>query len=359
MSLRVLHLDSAASWRGGQNQVFLTLVGMARRGHEVLLGCRRGSPLESRARDEGLQVKALPFHGDLWPPAILALARVLRRDRPRTLVLHDPHAVSAGLLASRLAPGPTLVAVRRVDFPLRGTFSRWKYSACDRVIVVSRAIGAVVEAGGVEPGRCRLVYEGVPDRSPQPGGAAELAALGVPPGAPVVGNVAALTGHKDHATLVEAMALLRARVPEARLVIAGEGELRPAVETLVRERGLEDRVILAGFRRDLDRLIPAFDVFCLSSHLEGLGTSLLDAMAFSRPVVATAAGGIPEAVEDGVTGRVVPPRDPAALAEALSAVLQDEGGRRSLGEAGRRRFVERFTVDRMVDETVRVVGEVA
>jgi glycosyltransferase involved in cell wall biosynthesis len=252
-----------------------------------------------------------------------------------------------------------LVAVRRVDFPLRGAFSRWKYRACDRVIVVSRAIGRVVEAGGVPTRRLRLVYEGVPDQTPQPGGQEALASLGIPPGAPVVGNVAALTDHKDHATLIEAMALLRSRVGDARLLIAGEGELRPALEALVRERGLADRVVFAGFRRDLDRLRPAFSVFCLSSHLEGLGTSLLDAMAFGLPVVATAAGGIPEAVEDGVTGRVVPPRDPAALAEALAEVLADDARRRALGAAGRRRFLDRFTADRMVEETVRILEEKA
>jgi glycosyltransferase involved in cell wall biosynthesis len=359
MSLRVLHVDSAATWRGGQNQVYLTVQGMARRGHEVVLACRRASPLETRARDEGLTVRGVPFRGDLWPPAIFTLARILRRDRPDVLLLHDPHAVSGGLLAARLAGGVSLVAVRRVDFPLRGAFSRWKYAACNRVIVASRAIGAVVESGGLEAARMRVVYEGVPDRTPRPGGQDELEALGVPRGAPVIGNVAALTDHKDQATLVEAMSLLRPRRPEARLVIAGEGELRSALEALVRQRGLEDRVAFAGFRRDLDRILPAFTIFCLSSHLEGLGTSLLDAMAFARPVVATAAGGIPEAVEDGVTGRVVPPRQPAALADALDEVLGDDERRISLGEAGRRRFLERFTADRMVEETVRVLSEVA
>jgi glycosyltransferase involved in cell wall biosynthesis len=251
------------------------------------------------------------------------------------------------------------VAVRRVDFPLRGAFSRAKYRACDRVIAVSQAIGSVVERGGVAPSRLRLVYEGVPDRTPAPGGAEALAALGVPPGAPVVGNVAALTGHKDHATLVEAMALLRPHAPEARLVIAGEGELRPALEAQVRERGLHDRVIFAGFRNDLDRLLPAFSVFCLSSHLEGLGTSLLDAMAFGRPVVATAAGGIPEAVEDGVTGRLVPPRDPGALAAALADVLGDDARREAYGAAGRRRFLGRFTAEHMVAATLAALEEVA
>jgi glycosyltransferase involved in cell wall biosynthesis len=262
-------------------------------------------------------------------------------------------------VASRLAGRAALVAVRRVDFPLRGPFSRAKYAACDRVIVVSRAIGSVVEAGGVGAESVRLVYEGVPDRVAAAGGREALEALGVPAGVPVLGNVAALTGHKDHATLVEAMARLRPRFPDARLVVAGEGELRPALEAQVRDRGLGDRVVFAGFRRDLDRLLPAFSVFCLSSRLEGLGTSLLDAMSFGLPVVATAAGGIPEAVEDGVSGRVVPPGDAGALAEALADLLGDDERRRAYGAAGRRRFLERFTADHMVDETLRVRAEVA
>jgi glycosyltransferase involved in cell wall biosynthesis len=358
MSRSVLHVDTAATWRGGQNQVLLTAAGMASRGAPVSVACRAGGELESRAAAAGARVMPLPFRGDLWPPAIVGLARLMRRERPAALLLHDPHAVSAALVASRLAGRAALVAVRRVDFPLRGPFSRAKYAACDRVIVASRAIGAVVAAGGVRPERTRLVYEGVPDRVAVPGGDEVLQALGVPPGAPVVGNVAALTDHKDHATLVAAMALVRGRVPEARLVIAGEGELRPALEAQARDLGLGDRVVFAGFRRDLDRLLPALSVFCLSSRLEGLGTSLLDAMAFGLPVVATAAGGIPEAVEDGVTGRLVPPRDPGALANALADALGDEGVRRAWGAAGRRRFCERFTVEHMVDETERVLAEV-
>lgn len=358
MIRHVLHVDTAATWRGGQNQVLLTAQGMVARGIAAPIACRGGGELARRAATAGAAVLPLPFRGDLWPPAIVALARALRRERPDALLLHDPHAVSAGLVAARLAGRVPLVAVRRVDFPLRGAFSKAKYRACDRVIAVSQAIGSVVERGGIAS-HLRLVYEGVPDRAPAPGGAEALAALGVPPGAPVVGNVAALTGHKDHATLVEAMALLRLRAPEARLVIAGEGELRPALEAQVRERGLGDRVIFAGFRRDLDRLLPAFSIFCLSSRLEGLGTSLLDAMAFGLPVVATAAGGIPEAVADGVTGRLAPPGDPAALAEALADLLRDEERRQAFGAAGRRRFLERFTTDHMVAETLAVLGEIA
>jgi glycosyltransferase involved in cell wall biosynthesis len=357
--MRVVHVDTAATWRGGQNQVLLTAQGMAAGGHEVVVACRRNGVLEERARGAGLTVRALPFRGDAWPSGVLGLFRVLKETRPERIQLHDPHAVGAGVLAARLAGSGRLVATRRVDFALRGAFSRWKYRACARTIVVSRAIAAVMEAGGLDRGRLSLVYEGVVPREPRTGGSAELLALGVPEGSPVVGNVAALTGHKDHATLIAAAGIVLGQRPEARFVLVGEGPLRRELEARVREGGLAGRVILAGFRADVDRLLPAFDVFCLSSHLEGLGTSLLDAMAFARPVVATAAGGIPEAVEDGVTGLVVGVRDPVALARALLELLDDPERARRLGDAGRRRFLERFTAERMVSDTLRVYGELA
>ena len=174
-----------------------------------------------------------------------------------------------------------------------------------------------------------------------------------------MGTVAALTDHKDLGTLLTAAAAVVARRPDVRFVIVGDGEERAALEAQAAVLQLGDRAIFAGFRQDLDRLLPAFDVFCLSSKMEGLGTSLLDAMCFGRPVVATAAGGIPEAVEDGVTGRVVPVQDPAALAAALFDVLADDALRARFGAAGRARFAERFSAERMVDATLAVYAEIA
>lgn len=358
--MRILHVDSAAAWRGGQNQVLLAARGMAARGHEVALACRAGGVLEERARAAGLDVYGLPFGGDLDPRAALGLGRVLRALRPGVMQLHDPHALAAGLLARRWLPRrerPRRVATRRVDFRLRSRFSRAKYRRCERVIAVSRAIAGVLADGGLRAPQVRLVYEGVPDRAPQAGGREALAELGVPAGAPVVGNVAALADHKDHATLLAAAALVRARRPDVRFVIVGEGQLREALQARAQALGLAGSVLFAGFRRDLDRLLPAFDVFCLSSHLEGLGTSLLDAMCFGRPVVATAAGGIPEAVDDGVTGRVVAVRDAPALAGALLDVLGDPTRAAAYGAAGRRRFEERFTAERMVEESLSVFAD--
>jgi len=359
MSLRIVHVDTARSWRGGQNQVLLTARGMASRGHSVAVACRRGGELESRAREAGLEVWGLPFGADLAPRAVLGLARRLRSFGADVVQLHDPHAAGCGALARLLAGGVPTVATRRVDFPLRGAFSRAKYRSAHRVAAVSQAIAQVLCDSGLEPSRVRVVHEGVPDRPRPEGGVAALRALGVPEGAPVVGNIAALVDHKDHETLLLAWVRVKERFPGARLVILGEGELRLRLEARAAALDVASSVLFAGFRSDVDILLAGFDVFCLSSHMEGLGTSLLDAMALGVPIAATAAGGIPEAVEDGVTGRLSPARDAGALGETLCAMLADAEGRASMGRAGRQRFLERFSVERMVDSTLEVYRELA
>jgi len=351
--MRVLHVDSAASWRGGQNQVLLTARAMARRGHDVALACQRGGVLETRAREAGLLPRPLPFQGDLSPGAAFGLVRLARAFKPEVVHAHDPHAIAAAHIAGL---GSRLVATRRVDFPLRGPLSRLKYARCRGIIAVSHAIETILLGEGLPAKRIRVVYEGVPDRPPATGGEDLLVSLGVPRGSPVIGNVAQLTAHKDHRTLIAAMPGVLAALPEARLVIVGEGELRPALEAQVRDLGIGERVHFAGFRNDLDRLMPAFTLFCLSSRLEGLGTSLLDAMAFGRPIVATTAGGIPEAVADRVTGRLAPPGDKESLTQALVEVLRSPGLQRTLGEAGRRRFLELFTDDQMTGGTLEAYG---
>ena len=147
------------------------------------------------------------------------------------------------------------------------------------------------------------------------------------------------------------------RVPDARFVILGEGELRESLERQVREYHLEKHLLLPGFRTDVLGCIKGFDLFVLSSVTEGLGSSLLDAMACSRAIAATRAGGIPEVVVDGENGLLVPPRDHAALARAIVRLLNDQALRRQMGEAGLSRVRSRFTVERMVAETAAVYTE--
>jgi glycosyltransferase involved in cell wall biosynthesis len=162
--------------------------------------------------------------------------------------------------------------------------------------------------------------------------------------------VAALAPHKDHATLLRAAALAAARREDLHFAWVGEGECRPALERLRAELGLGDRVHLLGFRRDARALLAQFTVFVLASYLEGLCTSLLDAQLLGVPILATRVGGVPEVVTDGESGVLVPERDPAALAQALLALLADGPLRGRLREGGLR-AVRRFDVARTVEAT--------
>jgi glycosyltransferase involved in cell wall biosynthesis len=355
--MRILQVDSARTWRGGQNQVLLTAQGMKLRGNNVAIAACRDGVLESRSRTAGIDTGSVAFHGDLSPAAIFGLVREIRLRKPDIVHAHDAHALSAAMIAVRIAGAGALVAARRVDFSLRGVYSRFKYGQARRIIAASRAIASVLLRDGIPPERVRVVYEGVPDRQPVAGGRALLRGLGVPDNSFVIGNVAALTDHKDHVTLIEAARLVLKHRADVCFVIAGEGECRPILEQRLKESHLEDKVLLLGFRNDIDVILPACTLFCLSSHMEGLGTSLLDAMAFGLPIVATKAGGIPEAVEHGVTGLVVPVREPICLAEALLELLGDVERRNAMGKAGRASFEQHFVVDRMVENTLKVYEE--
>jgi glycosyltransferase involved in cell wall biosynthesis len=354
-----VHVDSAHEWRGSQSQVLLTALEMSARGHAVTVVCQAGGGLFGRAQASGLEVRPIVFGGDLKPGAILGLRGVLRETKPDVVHVHDPHATAAGVIAVRTLGRrrPRLVASRRVTLPLRGPLSRMKFMACDRVLAVSQAVARGLVADGLPAARLRLVHDGVPDRVPGSDGLDLSGELGLPAGARVIGNVAALTEHKDHHTLLRAMPRVLQEVPEALLVIVGEGPLRARLESEARSRGLRSRCVFTGFRSDVDRWMARFSLFSLTSRVEGLGTTLLDAMCFSRAVVATATGGIQEAVRHGETGLLVPVGDSGALARALVDLLRDEKRRDRMGEAGRRLFESRFTAGRMVEETLRVYDD--
>jgi L-malate glycosyltransferase len=353
-----VHVDTARTWRGGQNQVLVTVLGLRALGHRAALVAHPSGELRRRAR-EGLDLIPLAPRSELDLSAAWRLSRVLRRLRPDVLHAHDPHGVAMSALAlsmSTQSPKPRLVAARRVDFHLgRNALSRWKYRQVDLFICASDAIRRMVVADGVPKRRAVTVHEGIDLARVDAAPPAPLhEELSLPRGAPIVGNVAALVPHKGQRHLVDAAAEVVRRQPDMRVVIAGEGELQRALQQQIRHHRLGKHVVLAGFRPDVLSLHKAFDIFVMSSITEGLGTSLLDAMACGRPVVATSVGGIPEVVVDGETGLLVPPRDAAALADAIGRLLADPQLRQRMGAAGLQRVTERFTSEIMVRNTERM-----
>jgi L-malate glycosyltransferase len=358
-----LHVDTARSWRGGQNQVLLTVNGLREIGQRAALVAHPDGELRRRA-SEGLELIPIAPRTEVDLTAAWRFSRVVKKLRPDVVHAHDPHGVAMAALALSFAggaPAPVLVVSRRVDFHLKGnSLSRWKYRQVDCFITASEAIRQMLVADGIPSSRTVTVHEGIDVEHAEAAPRVNLhEAFWLPHHAPLVGNVAALVPHKGQRYLVDAAHLVVQEVPDARFVILGEGELREHLERQVREYRLEKHVLLPGFRTDVLGCIKGFDLFVMSSVTEGLGTSLLDAMACGKPIVATDAGGIPEVVDQGVSGTIVPARDARAMANAIVELLSDEGRRRSMGEAGLARVKARFTVERMVAATAKVYARAA
>ncbi len=362
-----LHVDTARTWRGGQNQVLLTVNGLRSIGERAALVAHPDGELRRRA-EEGLDLIPIAPRTEMDLSAAWKLSRLLKRLQPDVIHAHDPHGVAFASLALSLGSGsrtpvrpPALVAARRVDFHLKGnSFSRWKYRQVNCFIAASEAIRLMLVADGIADERTVTVHEGIDiDHILAAPPVNVHEAFFLPHGAAVVGNVAALVPHKGQRYLIDAARLVVQQLPDTRFVILGEGELREHLEKQVREYHLEKHVLLPGFRTDVIGCIKSFDLFAMSSVTEGLGTSLLDAMASGRPIVATRAGGIPEIVDDEVTGLLVPPRDHHALADAIVRALKDPALRQRLGSAGFDRVRARFTVERMVAETAAVYKRLA
>jgi glycosyltransferase involved in cell wall biosynthesis len=357
--IRSLHIDTARTWRGGQNQVLLTVNGLEELGHPAVLVAHAQGELRRRA-SEGMRFLPFAPRSEFDIRAAWQLAGIFNDVRPDVVHAHDPHGVALAAMALQMPSAPKrrplLVAARRVDFHLKQhAFSRWKYRHIDAFIAASGLIARMLVDDGVPADRVVVVHEGV-----------DVSRIGkmpvvdahkefwLPHGAPVVGNIAALVPHKGQRHLIAAAARVVRDVPDARFVILGDGELRESLERQIHELGLDRHVTLAGFRDQAIGILKSFDIFVMSSVTEGLGTSILDAMACAVPVVGTTAGGIPESVVDGVTGLLVPPRDEAAMAKAIVTLLKDQALRARLGSAGLQRVTESFGVERMVSETVRV-----
>jgi glycosyltransferase involved in cell wall biosynthesis len=357
-----LHVDTARTWRGGQNQVLVTVLGLRALGHRTVLVAHPTGELRRRAQ-EGLDFIPLAPRAELDLAAAWRLSRVIKQLQPEIVHAHDPHGVAMASLAlsmSTLPVRPRLVASRRVDFHMRqSALSRWKYRQVDCFLCASDAIRRIVVSDGIPRKRTVTVHEGIDLDGVAAAPPAILhQELWLPHEAPLVGNVAALVPHKGQRHLVDAAARVLPEHPDARFIIAGQGELRASLEQQIRQHHLEKHVMLVGFRADILSLHKAFDVFAMSSVTEGLGTSLLDAMACGKPVVATAVGGIPEVVVHEETGLLVPPRDPPAMAAAIVRLLRDAGLRQQMGEAGLARVRTHFTAETMVKNTLRVYQQV-
>ncbi|MFC1601319.1 glycosyltransferase family 4 protein, partial [Candidatus Sumerlaeota bacterium] len=360
--LNTFHLDSALDWRGGQNQVYLLCRGLLERGHNVSLVTPPNSELGRRLAGSGATIYPLRQRGELDWPAARAVRQLAAGIKADLLHAHCAHAHATALSAVGRAGRLPVIVSRRVDFDIAGNFlSRRKYlhPSC-RYLAISGGVREALTRGGVKPEAVRLVHSGVDPAKfrGQVDDSRLRRELDFPPDSFIVGAVGALVDHKDHATLIRAARSVVDRDPTVIFLIAGDGDQRRPLYNLIDQLELRHNVRLLGHRTDVAACLAGFDLFAASSHLEGLCTSILDAMLMKLPVVATAVGGIPDIVRDGETGLLVPGRDHARLAERILELKQDADLRRQLGARAKKMVLEKFSADRMIDNTLSAYREI-
>ncbi len=342
--LRVFHVTGCLDV-GGQEKLLVEFARHIDRGRFALhfVSLARRGPLARDLEAEGWPVTALDVPPGFWPSLVFRLARILRRGGADAVHTHNERPLIYAAPAARLAGVRRIVHTRHgrgVGITARQRWlARVTARAADRYVCVSAECTRLTAAQGMPAGRLQTRHNGIDTR--------RFAYAGPCPGGPAV-LVARLVPEKDIATLLRATALMPRVHPAFRLQIAGDGPCREPLRQLVTHLGLNGRVTFLGMVRDVAGLLARAGMYVLSSTSEGVSLTLLEAMARGLPVVATAVGGTPEVVQDGITGLLVPPADPPALAAALARVASDPALARRLGAAGRARVERYFDIRTMV-----------
>ena len=357
--MRILHTESSLGWGGQEIRVLTEARGVARRGHAVAIAAPPEARIFAEAPAYGVEIIALP----IARKSLAGAGAVKRLLAERAFDVVNTHSSTdswlvtlAGVLAGHM---PAIVRTRHISSPVPRNFaSRWLYARADRIVTTGERLRLqVIEETGADPARTISIPTGIDLGRFRPGDrAAARVELGLPADAPIVGIVATLRSWKGHLHLLEAIASL-AR-PEVRLVVVGDGPMREALVARTAELGIAERVTFAGNQREVTPWMQSFDLFCLPSYAnEGVPQALAQAMACGLPVITTPVGSIAELVDNGRTGMIVPPAEPAVLAQAIAVLLDNPARRRSLGEAALAEARKRLGEDAMVDAMIRVFSE--
>jgi glycosyltransferase involved in cell wall biosynthesis len=363
--VRVVEVLATGTSGGAQEHLYSLVTRIDRGRYEVsVVSLSPGSAVRKLQR-EGIPVTVIDDPDDAI--AVGALAAHLALVRPDVIHNHmyraelvgTRAAIALGVLGHRRPYVVSTIHSSRVRSPEDREQLRRLTPHMDQLIAVSHAMERKIVEEGRATAPVRLIYNGVDlDRYGHQEPCCTLRdEYGIEPGSQIVGVVARLEPEKGHPTLLEAWPRVLQQVPDAYLLIVGEGSRRAELEGLARRLRIAHRVVFTGQREDVPAVTAALDVAVLPSYREAQGRAILEAMALSRPVVASNVGGIPEVIEDGVTGLLVPPHDTEALAAAIARLLTDHAYADTIARAGHDLVHDRFCIELMVREIEAIYDE--
>jgi glycosyltransferase involved in cell wall biosynthesis len=360
--LKVLEVDPELRFAGGETQVLGLCRALLAAGHDAELACDSSGGLFRRAREAGVPCDALAIRNAVDLRAAVRLRALLCRGCYDVVHFHTSRAHAMAPFVRGLAPA--MVVTRRMDYRPNRLFAPWLYNgAVDAVAAISVRVAEALGEAGVKRSRITIIPSGVDCERFKPASAAERDAarrrLNLKPDEIALGTVGMLEERKGHRYLLEAVAAIASGgfgpAPDGlRCLIAGEGSRGEELRALSAWLGLGDRVVFLGLVEDPRTVLDALDIFVFPSLREGLGVALLEAMASGLAVVASRSGGVGEVVENGSTGSLVEPGDASALAAAIARLGANDAVRRKLGERGRARVCEGFSMDAMARRTIEL-----
>ena len=359
--MQVLHISGAVSWRGGEQQLVNLHDALKKKAVQQAIFCPKNSALAKYCKANGLQYFTFSGSGGFNVVAAFQLKKLVTSNAAYSLVhLHDSDAHSIGYLAGLLGVKTPMVLSRKVIFGIKNSFfTKWKYNAsCIRKIVcVSNAVKEVVRKKIKDPSKLVVVYEGI--KPP----ASKLPSFVLPTQIRekhfdfLIGYAAALTVEKDHDTFLQTAKLLLEKNPHIGFLLAGTGKEKNNIAEKIRQMGLTGNVFMLGFCDQVPSLMNKLDLLLFTSRQEGFPVTILEAFYSSLPVVATAAGGIPEMIEDGITGFLCEPGDATTLSLKVQEILGNEALRKTITENAYR-FVLRFNDDTMAGNMLNVYNSI-
>ncbi|MEK6790182.1 MAG: glycosyltransferase [Deltaproteobacteria bacterium] len=345
----VLHSESSLGWGGQENRTLHECLGLKRLGARPIIVCKPDSKLREKATSNGLDVRTHKMRSNRDLSALLFCLRLIKQERVDVVSTHSGDDSLLLAVAGRLSRSrPVIVRTRHLALPIT---SRMSYSLLPHIVVtVSESVRRyLVDDKEINANRVVSIPTGVdlkifdPDRAPD----TLRQELGLGSEIPIVGTVAILRRKKGHHVLLDAIPRVLESFPSAIFVFAGDGPQRPNIEERIENLGLGNSVKLIGLRKDVPTVLRGIDLFVLPTLQEALGTSILEAAAMKKAVIASDVGGVSEAVINGVTGLLVPPEDAASLADAIISLLKDREKTARMGEAGRTMVERSFSMDAM------------
>jgi glycosyltransferase involved in cell wall biosynthesis len=363
--VKILHLLNGIELGGAETRIVSLLKKLDKKKYKIHIAYLLGKPiLEEDLKNSGIKVISLGLRTKFYIPLVIyRLIKLILKNRYDILHTHNVQASLLGRLIAKMLKVPVLISTQHSVFQQKQTgviykLERITWRLPDTIIALSEAISNYLKVNG-KPKDVKVIHTGVNIKlSDDVDNKVQKEAFGIKYNSiPVIGTVGNLRYEKGYQYFLPAMKQVIKEIPNIKILIVGEGKLRNDYENLANSLGLTGNIIFTGYRKDVIEIMSLFDIFVLSSITEGFGRVLIEAMALTKPVVATKVDAIPEIVLDGETGILVPPKESDALAKAIIKLLKNSEMARKFGQAGRKRVEKFFILNKMVSDVENVYKE--